>query len=53
MDSLGRGMLGLPATNEVIVQRLIDKTNVSTSINALFPDYANYQQDFEKLWGLS
>jgi ribose transport system substrate-binding protein len=53
MDSLGRGMLGLPATNEIIVQRLIDKTNVNTSISALFPDYANYQQDFEKLWGLS
>jgi ribose transport system substrate-binding protein len=52
MDSLGRGMLGLPAVNEVIAQRLIDKTNASTSLDVLFPDYVNYQQDFEKLWGM-
>lgn len=52
MDSLGRGMLGLPATTEVIVQRLIDKSNASTSLDVLFPNYVNYQQDFEKLWGM-
>jgi ribose transport system substrate-binding protein len=53
MDSLGRGMLGLPATTQVIVQRLIDKSNASTSLNVLFPNYVNYEQDFEKIWGLS
>jgi ribose transport system substrate-binding protein len=53
MDALARGMKGQPAEDIVIPQRLVDKSNVNTSIDALFPEFATYKDGFGQLWGLS
>jgi ribose transport system substrate-binding protein len=53
MDALARGMTGQQPADIVIPQRLVDKTNIQTSIEALFPQYSSYKDGFLKLWGLS
>jgi len=52
-DQLGRVMTGMRPAEEdsTVPSRLIDRTNVGTSDDALFPGYEGYQQKYKQLWG--
>jgi ribose transport system substrate-binding protein len=53
LDQALRALTGVAPANGVLPYRLIDSTNVGSAGTDLFPGFANYKSQFEKLWGVS
>ncbi|MGH3192454.1 MAG: sugar ABC transporter substrate-binding protein [Streptosporangiaceae bacterium] len=51
VDDIGRLMAGLKPAPEDLPQQLLVKANVGSSDTGLFPGYANYESEYESVWG--
>jgi ribose transport system substrate-binding protein len=50
VDNLGRLIQDLPANDVVIPNQLIDKSNAKDSNTAQFPNFADYKNEYLKVW---
>jgi ABC-type sugar transport system substrate-binding protein len=53
VDDLGRAILGMDPNGLVVPTRLIDKTNVGSADGDVAPAFADFENAYAKLWGLS
>lgn len=51
VDDMLRAMAGEKPNGIVVPTRLIDSTNVGETDADILPDYANFESEFQKVWG--